>query len=76
MIARRGMAPPYYRRKCKQLSTTSLDLEDGSAIIVVPNVFVRQEIESRYLIMLASALREVLGYGVEIQVVIGNDAPG
>lgn len=58
------------------MPTSLLGLEDGSAIIVVPNVFVRQEVESRYLNVLASALREVLGYGVEIQVVIGNDAPG
>jgi len=59
------------------LKPTSLrELEDGSAILVVPNVFVRQEVESRYLNVLASAFREVLGYGVEMQVVIGNDAPG
>ncbi len=58
------------------MPTSLLDLEDGSAILVVPNVFVRQEVESRYLNVLASSLQEVLGYGVEIQVVIGNDAPG
>ena len=56
--------------------TSLLEIQDGAAIIATPNVFVRQELESRYLDMLTSALQGILGYDVEVQFVIDDDAPG
>jgi len=49
-----------------------LDVQDGSAIVGVPNIFVRQEIESRFLSMLGTALEKILGYRADLQVVIGT----
>lgn len=48
------------------------DVQDGSAIVGVPNIFVRQEIERRFLGSLQAALDEILGYRIELHVVIGT----
>ncbi len=49
-----------------------LDVESQVAIVGTPNIFVRQEIESRYLSILRAALEGAVGYRVETQVVIGS----
>ena len=49
-----------------------LDVQDGSAIVGVPNIFVRQEIEGRFLSILGTALEKILGYRVDLLVVIGT----
>ncbi len=49
-----------------------LDVESQVAIVGTPNIFVRQEIEGRYLSILRAALEGVVGYMVEPQVVIGS----
>ncbi len=49
-----------------------LDVEAQVAIVGTPNIFVRQEIEGRYLSILRAALDGVVGYMVETQVVIGS----
>lgn len=49
-----------------------LDVRDGLAVVGVPNIFVRQEIEGRFLGMLQAALEKFLGYHVDLQIVIGT----
>ena len=49
-----------------------VDIEEGLAIVSVPNIFVRQELENRFLKRLRAALEAVLGSPVNVQVVIGR----
>ncbi len=53
-----------------------LDVEAQVAIVGTPNIFVRQEIEGRYLSILRAALEGVVGFMVEPQVVIGSTPVG
>jgi len=55
-------------------STSLLALENDQAIIGTPNIFVRQELEGRYGAPLQATLHNILGYPVEVQVVISNGA--
>jgi chromosomal replication initiator protein len=52
--------------------TTLVAVEDKLAIVGTPNIFVRQELEGRYLPAIIQTLTTILGYGVQVQVVIGN----
>lgn len=52
--------------------TSLVALENDQAIIGTPNVFVRQELEGRYVAPLQATLNSILGYPVEVQVVISN----
>ncbi len=52
--------------------TTLVDIEDNLAILGTPNIFVRQELEGRYLPVLSHALGSAVGYPLQVQIVIGN----
>ncbi|HEY0601522.1 MAG TPA: chromosomal replication initiator protein DnaA [Herpetosiphonaceae bacterium] len=52
--------------------TTLVDLADNQAIIGTPNIFAREKLEGRYVNPIRDALHTILGYPVQIQVVIGN----
>jgi chromosomal replication initiator protein len=54
--------------------TSLVALENDQAIIGTPNIFVRQELEGRYVAPLQATLHNILGYPVEVQVVISNGA--
>ena len=54
--------------------TALLALEDKLAIVETPNIFVRQELEGRYLASIIQTLTTILGYSVQVQVVIGSHA--
>ena len=54
--------------------TSLVAIEDTLAIVGTPNIFVRQELEGRYIAPITETLTSVLGYPVQIQVVIGNHA--
>lgn len=57
--------------------TLLLDVENERAVMGAPNIFIRQEIEGRYLGTLAAGLGAVLGKVVEMQAVTGMGvAPG
>lgn len=52
--------------------TTLVDLEDNQAIIGTPNIFAREKLEGRYVTPICNTLHTILGYPVQIQVVIGT----
>jgi len=52
--------------------TTLVAIEDSMAIVGTPNIFVRQELEGRYIAPITETLTTILGYPVQVQVVIGN----
>lgn len=52
--------------------TTLVDLADNQAIIGTPNIFAREKLEGRYVNSIRDTLHTILGYPVQIQVVIGN----
>jgi DNA-binding MarR family transcriptional regulator len=52
--------------------TKLLDLNDHVVYIGTPNIFVRQEIEGRFLGKIVESLHVLLGYPAEVQVVIGS----
>ncbi len=52
--------------------TTLVEIEDHIAVIGTPNIFVRQELEGRYLPLIAQALQTVVGHALQVQVVIGS----
>jgi chromosomal replication initiator protein len=52
--------------------TSLVAVEDTLAIVGTPNIFVRQELEGRYVAPITDALSTILGYTVELQVVIGG----
>ena len=56
--------------------TTLIDLEDNQAIIGTSNIFAREKLEGRYVTPIRSTLQAILGYPVQVQIVIGssNDA--
>ncbi|HEX6289434.1 MAG TPA: chromosomal replication initiator protein DnaA [Herpetosiphonaceae bacterium] len=57
--------------------TTLVDLADNQAIIGTPNIFAREKLEGRYVTPIRDTLHTILGYPVQVQVVIGasGDAP-
>jgi chromosomal replication initiator protein len=56
--------------------TALVALEDDRAIIRAPNIFVRQELEDHYAGSIQSTLHTILGYPVQLQMVIGNGIDG
>jgi chromosomal replication initiator protein len=52
--------------------TALVAIEDNLAIVGTPNIFVRQELEGRYIAPITETLSTILGYPIQIQVVIGN----
>ncbi len=52
--------------------TTLVDLEDNQAIVGTPNIFAREKLEGRYVAPIQNTLNTILGYPVQVQVVIGN----
>ena len=52
--------------------TALIAVEDSLAIVGTPNIFVRQELEGRYISPITDTLTRRLGYPVQVQVVIGN----
>ena len=45
------------------------------AVVCTPNVFVRDELERRYLELLNTVFENILGYAVEVQVLIQGYRP-
>lgn len=54
--------------------TTLIDLEDNQAIVGTSNIFAREKLEGRYVAPIQHTLHTILGYPVEVQVVIGNSS--
>jgi chromosomal replication initiator protein len=54
--------------------TTLIDLEDNQAIVGTSNIFAREKLEGRYVTPIRNTLHAILGYPVQIQVVIGNSS--
>jgi chromosomal replication initiator protein len=54
--------------------TSLVAIEDRLVIVGTPNIFVRQELEGRYVAPITETLTTILGYPVEIQVVIGGQS--
>ena len=52
--------------------TALVAIEDTLAIVGTPNIFVRQELEGRYVAPITRTLTSILGYPVQVHVVIGN----
>ena len=52
--------------------TVLLDVQDDSAIVGAPNIFVRQELEGRFVGAIQAALETILGYSMQVIVVIGT----
>jgi chromosomal replication initiator protein len=52
--------------------TALVAIEDRTVIIGTPNIFVRQELEGRYVAPITDTLSTIMGHPVEVQVVIGN----
>jgi chromosomal replication initiator protein len=52
--------------------TTLVDLADNQAIIGTPNIFAREKLEGRYVNPIRDTLHTILGYPVQVQVVIGT----
>ncbi len=52
--------------------TVLLDVQDESAILGVPYIFVRQELEARFVGAIENVLETILGYSVQVVVVIGT----
>lgn len=53
--------------------TTLVDLENNQAIIGTPNIFAREKLEGRYVDPIRHTLNTILGYPVQVQVVIGGN---
>ena len=53
-------------------ATALAELADGTATIATPNVFARDKLEGRYVPPIRAALQAILGYAVDVQVVIGG----
>ncbi len=53
--------------------TTLVDLADNQAIIGTPNIFAREKLEGRYVNPIRDTLHTILGYPVQVQVVIGTN---
>lgn len=56
--------------------TSLVAIEDNTAIVGTPNIFVRQELEGRYVAPITNTLATLLGSPIELQVVIGGHAEG
>ncbi len=52
--------------------TMLVDLEDNQAIVGTPNIFAREKLEGRYVAPIQDTLNTILGYPVQVQVVIGT----
>ena len=52
--------------------TTLIEIEGDLAVIGTPNIFVRQELEGKYLALLAMVLQNVVGTPIQVQIVIGQ----
>jgi hypothetical protein len=53
-------------------ATTLLTIEDGQAIVSVPNIFVREEVERRYASLIADVLHSFVGSPVQLTLVINS----
>ena len=51
--------------------TTLVDLANDQAIIGTPNIFAREKLEGRYVRPIRDVLQTIVGYPVQVQVVIG-----
>lgn len=56
--------------------TMLVDLEDNQAIVGTPNIFAREKLEGRYVAPIRDTLNTILGYPVQVQVVIGTSGEG
>jgi chromosomal replication initiator protein len=52
--------------------TSLVAIEDGTVIVGTPNIFVRQELEGRYMASITETLSTIMGHPIQVQVVIGN----
>jgi chromosomal replication initiation ATPase DnaA len=52
--------------------TTLQAIEGHDIVIATPNVFVRQELEARFLDPLTATLEAVLGHAVAVHLIIGQ----
>ena len=52
--------------------TSLVAVEESLAIVGTPNIFVRQELEGRYVAPITETLSSIIGYPIQVQVVIGN----
>ncbi len=52
--------------------TSLVAIEDNTAIVGTPNIFVRQELEGRYVAPITDTLSTILGYPIDLHVVIGG----
>ncbi len=52
--------------------TSLVAIEDGLAIVGATNIFVRQELEGRYVAPITQTLSTILGYTVQVRVVIDS----
>jgi len=57
-------------------SNTLLLVEDQVAVVGVPNIFVRQEVELHYSKQIAAVLSELYGRPLEVELVIGTELYG
>ncbi len=53
--------------------TTLVDIEDNQAIVGTPNIFARDILEGRYQTPIRETLKTILGFPVQVQVVIGTN---
>ncbi len=51
---------------------TLLTIEDKRAIVSVPNIFVREELERRYISLITDTLHNVVGSSVQVALVINK----
>ncbi len=52
--------------------TSLVAIEDSTVIVGTPNIFVRQELEGRYMAPITETLSTIIGHPIQVQVVIGN----
>lgn len=55
--------------------TEAVDLVEGSLIIRVPTVFVKEWLENRYAQLIQDILREVTGVALQVTFTVGDDLP-
>jgi chromosomal replication initiator protein len=56
--------------------TMLVDLEDNQAIVGTPNIFTRDQLVRKYTDPIRNTLNSILGYPVQVQVVIGTSGDG
>lgn len=51
---------------------TLLDIDNGVAIVRAPNVFIKEGLENRYLTALREQLGSIIGFPVDVRIVLGT----